>query len=960
MARDYEACTLKVRNTTTTVQTPLAKQTEYENERNVSLATIRTSLNPKSYAPYTGPLASTELASTVALSPFTDSYYTDQKENASLAPLNYLAGTHSPEPPKLEPTATFSSFTDTFPVSPESTTFPNTAAYSLSDYEIFQDAINGNVNSDQMTPLVTNTITSTVLPFWFSKSLTSVTPSWKSTSPFFQREKSTALQITPGSQANLGSTRVTSTVSHSITSPSVFTISQLRNGTTIKHLNSASTSGVFTSKIWRPQSKTNGQGYNISTMPPKSSIFYSTAYITPRSQASLGPTHVTSTTVSRYITSPSVLNPVFTISQLRNGTTIKHLNSASTSGVFTSKIWRPQSKTNGQGYNISTMPPKSSIFYSSTYITPRSQAISSTTHMRSAGSQSIFSTAMNPLFTASQSRTKTATNIHSLFTLSHLINKTTITHINSTSATYKTSQTSIATIWKRQSPVAPSKSVTSELPHSKSTGRTERRLTQAKRQSYSVSATTFKSGVFSTRIHGNTSEAPALKIWIPQSSDGSPTKSTSSFTISKGLREIQTTYHTTSSSISVLVAMPLTFHLTGVSYSVQLGDHTTDEYKRLEKEVILVLNKVFASKYQQEYVQAEILGFSNGSVVVQSKIAFKSGPSAPSASDIVRTVLSDNLAIKNNYFGWNINASTVQCNGYTPKNLQQESFSISFVVLHFGFIATSQNAQKKQSYLESLQKEVLLAVNTTFPVTKVSFSQIRNLYGDLEVRGLLYLQSNMSTNVQDLLSTLPPLANASVDLSSITVDGMHKELKVYPFNFRLTNMQFAINLLDMASTDSQKLSKDLSKMIALALYDKSLLQVVVREFYGSVVCKGDLIYQFPAPGSGEILRQFLNALTSDGMLGSPTYKVDLQSVTIGDSTSNPYNEYTDFPGYAVAIIVMCGLSILLFPLLVYVCYKTRMLGHRRKATIRQRHDPDQQSHRLEMDNRAFRASIEQP
>lgn len=256
---------------------------------------------------------------------------------------------------------------------------------------------------------------------------------------------------------------------------------------------------------------------------------------------------------------------------------------------------------------------------------------------------------------------------------------------------------------------------------------------------------------------------------------------------------------------------------------------------------------------------------------------------------------------------------------------------------------------------------VLLAVNTTFPVTNVSFAQIRNLYGDLEVRGFLYLQSSMFTNVQDLLSTLPPLANASVDLSSITVDGIHKELKVYPFNFRLTNMQFAINLLDMASTESQKLSKDLSKMIELALYDKSLLQVMVREFYsGSVVCKGDLIYQFPAPGSGEILRQFLNALTSDGMLGSSTYKVDFQSVTIGDSTSSPYNEYTNFPGYAVAIIVMCGLSILLFPLLVYVCYKTRMLGHRRKATIRQRHDPDQQSHRLEMDNRAFRASIEQP
>lgn len=43
---------------------------------------------------------------------------------------------------------------------------------------------------------------------------------------------------------------------------------------------------------------------------------------------------------------------------------------------------------------------------------------------------------------------------------------------------------------------------------------------------------------------------------------------------------------------------------------------------------------------------------------------------------------------------------------------------------------------------------------------------------------------------------------------------MHKELKVYPFNFLLTNMQFAIKLLDMASNESQRLSKDLSKMVS--------------------------------------------------------------------------------------------------------------------------------------------------
>lgn len=50
---------------------------------------------------------------------------------------------------------------------------------------------------------------------------------------------------------------------------------------------------------------------------------------------------------------------------------------------------------------------------------------------------------------------------------------------------------------------------------------------------------------------------------------------------------------------------------------------------------------------------------------------------------------------------------------------------------------------------------------------------------------------------------------------------------------------------------------------------------------GSVACKGDFVYGFPAPGSREVLSQFLQARTSDDMLGSSSFKVDFQSVTIG-------------------------------------------------------------------------------
>ncbi|XP_075064278.1 uncharacterized protein LOC142152001 [Mixophyes fleayi] len=456
-----------------------------------------------------------------------------------------------------------------------------------------------------------------------------------------------------------------------------------------------------------------------------------------------------------------------------------------------------------------------------------------------------------------------------------------------------------------------------------------------------------------------TYSTPAPKLWIPQSTAIPPKSTISVKSINYSLTHEVSATPSLRPTSPLVIKVPMNFQLTDVLYSKQLGNRTTDEYKRLEREIKLVMNKIFSTKYGQKYVQTEVLEFLNGSVIVRSKVVFDSNLPKPSGSDIVRTVLSDIYGTKNYYFGWNINGSTVESEGYTQKNLELETLPISLLVLRVGFIAVVQSDQEKLSFLENLQKQVFQAVNLSFPITKVSFSQIRDVYGDLEVRGNLYLNSPVYTNVQSLLSTLLPLVNRSVDFSSITVDGVHSELQIHTIQFHVINEQFMLNLLDKSSSEFQKLSKDLSTVVQAVLHDSNPLQVIIREFKsGSLVCIGNLLYKIPAPGSGEILRLLLNTLGSDGRLGSSPYKVDSKSITIGDSSPGPYDDYVGFPGFGVAIIVMCGLTILIFPTLIYMCYKTRMLGHRNKATIPQQ--PDQQSHHFEMDNRAFRASIEQP
>ncbi|XP_077120092.1 uncharacterized protein LOC143775626 [Ranitomeya variabilis] len=446
-------------------------------------------------------------------------------------------------------------------------------------------------------------------------------------------------------------------------------------------------------------------------------------------------------------------------------------------------------------------------------------------------------------------------------------------------------------------------------------------------------------------------DPPAPKEWIPEMVV--TLKSTTATIIKSDAGEKVSETPATNKSV---VYMPLNFHLNGVSFSEQLTNHTSDEYRKLERQVKLVMDKMFSSKYQDDYLDTEIKAFLKGSVIVMSNVAFHS---VPSVSDIIRTVLTDGT--KTNYFGWSINGSTVELNGYTRSNLEVETLPISFLVLRAGHIVVSGKNQEKQNFLDSLQKAVFQAANKSFPISNVSISQIRDVHGDLAVRGSLYLNSTIHTNVQSLISSLLPLVNRSVDLSSIIVNGIRNKLQVHSINFRVTNKQFVLNLLDMSSSESQLLSKDLAAVIESVLHDSTPLQAIMREFgSGSVVCKGDLLYLFPAPGSEEVLKLLLKNLGSDGSLGSSTYKVDFTSIIVGDSSPGPAYEYIDFPGFGVAIIVMCGLCILIFPIVLFVCIKTRILGRRQKATIQRRPDFDNQSHHFEMDNRAFRESIEQP
>ncbi|CAH2273468.1 Hypothetical predicted protein [Pelobates cultripes] len=122
----------------------------------------------------------------------------------------------------------------------------------------------------------------------------------------------------------------------------------------------------------------------------------------------------------------------------------------------------------------------------------------------------------------------------------------------------------------------------------------------------------------------------------------------------------QTLVPPTTTAYSPIV--PLNFRLTGIAYSSQLQEKQSKEYTILEKEVQLVLNKIFSTKYQSEFLQSTIKNFLNGSVIAETDLVFANQSPIPSGSNIVRTLLSSNLA-QQNEFGWRIDSTSVESKG---------------------------------------------------------------------------------------------------------------------------------------------------------------------------------------------------------------------------------------------------------------------------------------------------------
>ncbi|OPJ70051.1 hypothetical protein AV530_019296 [Patagioenas fasciata monilis] len=409
--------------------------------------------------------------------------------------------------------------------------------------------------------------------------------------------------------------------------------------------------------------------------------------------------------------------------------------------------------------------------------------------------------------------------------------------------------------------------------------------------------------------------------------------------------------------------LPLQFRLLGIAYTAALSNSSSGRYRQLEEEVRLLaggdalgwdggfeLNQVLSS--YETFLQANILEFLNGSVVVRGEALFRGDDPAPTSSHLIRTLVTA-ASRERRPFSWQLEPRSVQSGDFSLENLDPEKLSFSLTALQLG--------RSKTEALGSLTSEVTRCLSARYPVRNVAITQLRDLHGHLEIDGDIYLDTIIHTDVAEVLQAMTALANCSVDLLSLSVEGTGLHLQIYQFSFLITNRRFSEHLRDPLDPEHQELTRDLGDAVARAMRDhRSFLQLLIREFLpGSLICHGDLVFQHPAPTSLEVLEALALSVGSNKALAGSDLQVDPYSLVVGEDTLEPPPPELDFPEYGVAIILVCSLCFITAPIVLLVCLRNKRLGWRDVVVLWDRRDPEAGTQNMEMENRGFRRASEQ-
>ncbi|XP_072408820.1 uncharacterized protein [Chiloscyllium punctatum] len=375
----------------------------------------------------------------------------------------------------------------------------------------------------------------------------------------------------------------------------------------------------------------------------------------------------------------------------------------------------------------------------------------------------------------------------------------------------------------------------------------------------------------------------------------------------------------------------LQFEILNQNYTDTLSNKSSEAYKELEAMVKATLDPIFSARYGDRFLETKVLSFANGSVKVKSELVFQNDAVLPSSSDVVRTVLTHMYRKDLVPTDLEIDTNSVVCNGYSVANLVPEKMTIEFTALSTGFGPWSDDSAFYPELLEHLKSLVVETLEEKYLVQEFDITRAIRIQGDVNILGTALLITSVHIEALQLLTSL---VNDSVDLRSLKVNGSGVNVGVLPISFLITNRKYNSTLRDSRSAYFCSLGKAVTRALQMILQPKygHFVQAVIKQFgRGSVFVTSDLVFFNNPPSSHEVLDLFFSSVNSRSVLAGTDFAVDPYSFFVGGARLDRPYKRIHFPGFGIAIILLCGLAIVSLPILAFLCWKYRFCAACQKS-----------------------------
>ncbi|XP_078540670.1 uncharacterized protein LOC144826151 [Lissotriton helveticus] len=386
----------------------------------------------------------------------------------------------------------------------------------------------------------------------------------------------------------------------------------------------------------------------------------------------------------------------------------------------------------------------------------------------------------------------------------------------------------------------------------------------------------------------NSSSAPSLSLSTPL------THSSTNSTSAAGTNTTSSSA-STSTSTALVTSATLSFRITSQNFSENLKNPSSPEYNDLKNSLETLLTEIYKRKFPN-CKAVKVIAFREGSVIVVTQVEFND-TLVPPAENITSTL---NVTIA----GGGLGNFTVD-----PTSIQSSTIS-----------PTPTNGGSSTSGTQPV-----ISVTTT----NASITNTASPAG------------NASSTTTAITNTGPTSSNATVTAAPVLT---------LLLSFRITSENYTDNLNNSISTEFNTLKTRLEGALT-PLYTKlpNCTGVKVTGFRkGSVIVDAGVNFIGASPNANaqDVIKVLSTSLSSTGSAlgGFIVDPTSIQSNSSGTTTTptttipTPKTTTTitqatesNFPGFAVAIIVMCSLAILSIPLLVLLAKKTDVCRKLAKA-----------------------------